>query len=128
MSAASVPAWLASWRAGAAQPLNRREPVPAPGAAPTAPAAPAQAGVRRTVNGMGFSEPVPWPLDGCERREAVLDTDHNPPRVVRRVGWQRCMKCRKPFWSDDVVRLRLCDGQDGGCRGEPIVRQSKRRE
>lgn len=52
----------------------------------------------------------------------------NPPRVVRRVGWQRCMKCSKPFWSGDVVRLRLCDGQDGGCRGEPIARQQKRSE
>jgi hypothetical protein len=26
------------------------------------------------------------------------------------------MKCRSPFWSKDVVRLRLCSGIAGGCR------------
>ena len=64
----------------------------------------------------GFTEPQPWPFDGGRRREPVLDHDHHPPRVVRRVGWHRCMRCRDPFWSDDVVRLRLCGGKDGGCR------------
>ncbi|MBB5986994.1 hypothetical protein HNP60_002968 [Sphingobium sp. B1D3A] len=29
-------------------------------------------------------------------REPVLDADASPPRVVRKVGWQRCMKCRRP--------------------------------
>ncbi|WP_417609655.1 hypothetical protein [Parasphingorhabdus sp.] len=33
--------------------------------------APAQAGVRRTVDGFGYSEPVPWPFDGCEESEPV---------------------------------------------------------
>lgn len=118
MSEAGVPSWLANWRARSARPPTQPAPAPAPAAALTLPAAPAQAVVRRHVNGLGYSEPVPWRFDGCARREAVLDTDHNPPRVVRRVGWQRCMKCSKPFWSDDVVRLRLCDGHDGGCRDQ----------
>jgi hypothetical protein len=42
------------------------------------------------------------------RREAVLDMDHNPPRVVRHVGWQRCITCRSPFFSEDTIRQRLC--------------------
>jgi hypothetical protein len=74
----------------------------------------------------GFSEPQPWEFDGCARREPVLDHDHHPPRVVRRVGWQRCMRCREPFWSEDVVRLRLCsaghgcrENEDRFAQGEP---------
>ena len=39
-----------------------------------------------------------------------MDTDRNPPRVVRRVGWSRCIACGSPFFSEDVVALRLCDG------------------
>ncbi len=59
--------------------------------------------------------PKPWDYDGCERREPVIDADNR--RVVRKVGWHHCLKCRKPFWSDDVVRLRLCvDPTIGGCR------------
>jgi hypothetical protein len=49
------------------------------------------------------------------RREPVLDHDYHPPRLVRCVGWRRCMRCSEPFWSEDVVRLCLCDG-DSGCR------------
>jgi len=63
----------------------------------------------------GFFEPAPWAFDGYVRREAVLDHDYRPPRVVRRVGWQRCMRCREPFWSEDVVKLRLCSAGHG-CR------------
>ena len=63
----------------------------------------------------GFSEPDRWAFDQCKRREPVLDHDHNPPRVVRRVGWQRCLRCRQPFWSEDVVGLRLC-AAGTGCR------------
>ena len=106
-----VPAWLAAWRA--AQLVTQREQPAPPSPAPTIAAAPAQAApapappkVHRLSK--GFSEPAPWPFDGCARREAVLDHDYHPPRVVRRVGWQRCMTCRKPFWSEDVVRVRLC--------------------
>ena len=27
------------------------------------------------------------------------------------------MRCRRPFFSEDVVRLRLCGGDAGSCRG-----------
>lgn len=71
------------------------------------------------TNLQGFTEPQPWSFDGCVRREPVLDHDFIPPRIVRRVGWQRCIRCRRPFWSEDVIRLRLCSGSTPpGCRGE----------
>lgn len=114
-----VPFWLAAWRNGAAQPLNEREQPVAPARAPAVAAAPAQTAqaLERKAHPMskGFTEPDPWPFDGCVRRGNVLDHDHNPPRVVRRVGWQRCIRCREPFWSADVVRLRLCSA-GLGCR------------
>jgi len=53
---------------------------------------------------IGIIEPDPWPFDGCKRRAAVTDED-SPGRVVRKVGWHRCMKCRRPFFSEDVLRL-----------------------
>ncbi|MBS1832583.1 MAG: hypothetical protein JST65_07720 [Acidobacteria bacterium] len=65
---------------------------------------------RPTHHSHGFVEPQPWAYDGGVRREPVLDVDHNPPRVVRRVGWRKCMACAKPFFSEDVVALRLCNG------------------
>lgn len=40
----------------------------------------------------------------------MLDHDHNPPRFVRHVGWRTCMKCCDPYFSQDVIRLRICDG------------------
>lgn len=66
----------------------------------------------------GMIEPKRWDYDGCVRREQVLDADVRPPRVVRRMGWQRCLKCRRPFFSEDVLRLRLCTAGHGttGCR------------
>ena len=67
---------------------------------------------------IGIIEPDPWPFDGCKRREPVFDIEIQPPRVVRKVGWHRCMKCRRPFFSEDVLRLRLCNRNEngGGCR------------
>ena len=105
-----VPAWLANCRAehGVSvpdQPAQATTPAPVVRTAPT---------VR--VDHQGFVEPRPWSYDGCLRREPVLDHDVTPPRMVRRVGWQRCMRCRRPFWSDDVVRLRLCVSGGAGCR------------
>ncbi len=61
----------------------------------------------------GFVRPEPWPYNGGVRREPVLDTDDIPARVVRKVGWRRCIECGEPFCSDDVGRLRLCVGQYG---------------
>lgn len=62
---------------------------------------------------LGMACPDPWPYDGCVRREPVLDLDLH--RVIRKVGWHHCLKCRGPFFSEDVVRNRLCDGSYG-CR------------
>lgn len=61
----------------------------------------------------GFSEPEPWPFDQCQRRDPVLDLDRHPPRVVRHVGWRICLTCASPFFSQDVMRLRMC----GVCKG-----------
>lgn len=65
---------------------------------------------------LGIIEPEPWAYDGGVRREPVVDTDHTPPRVVRKVGWRHCLKCRRAFFSDDVVRHRLCSDGSFGCR------------
>lgn len=105
-----VPAWLANWRTANGvsvpdQPAQVTTPAPVVRTAPTL-----------RVDHQGFVEPRPWSYDGCVRREPVLDHDVTPPRVVRRVGWQQCMSCRRPFWSDDVVRLRLCVSGGAGCR------------
>lgn len=56
----------------------------------------------------GITEPARWPEDGGKRRAAVLDHDSRPPRVIRHVGWRTCLRCRKPFWSEDVLKVRLC--------------------
>ena len=125
MTTAITPPWLAAWRARGCKPLTQPQPPPTPAPAPKPAPVAVQDGVQRTVNTLGYSEPAPWPFDGFDRREAVLDSDLNPPRVVRKVGWQRCMRCHKPFWSEDVMRLRMCGGADGGCRGEQHGRQPK---
>lgn len=123
--AAPVPVWLAAWRERQSQPqeppaqrVRQRAPTTAPDPSPIAAPAPAQpAPAKRATNRQGFVQPEPWAFDRCVRREPVLDTDHTPPIVVRRVGWQRCIRCRTPFFSEDAVRLRLCVGMEG-CRGD----------
>ena len=109
------PAWLVAWRErDRQQPASSASPAPKPTYAPRDTFSfPAKAG----VDWQGMIVPKRWDYDGCVRREAVLDADATPPRVVRKIGWQRCMKCRRPFFSEDVLRLRLCDGTDG-CRGD----------
>lgn len=72
---------------------------------PVPPATPRRRGGRFDT---GFDEPQPWAWDGGKRRESVLDTDHMPPRIVRRVGWRVCMRCGAPFFSEDVVKIRMC--------------------
>ena len=59
----------------------------------------------------GFAVPPGWPWDGGVRREAVLDCDHKPVRVVRCIGWRSCMKCTQPFFSADVVKVRMCSAR-----------------
>lgn len=119
MSADAAPAWLVAWRElGPAPPAQPRQRTRQGGSGEPTPAsavAEAQRPARAKVDSFGFVEPERWPNDGGVRREAVLDMDCHPPRVVRSVGWQRCMSCQKPFFSEDVLRLRLCDGPDG-CR------------
>jgi hypothetical protein len=97
---ALTPPWLVAWRERGQGGSDETATVSA-----VAEAVPPQ---RPKANVQGFVEPVPWPDDGGQRREKVLDVDHNPPRVVRVVGWQRCMTCRKPFWSDDTRHVRMC--------------------
>lgn len=103
------PAWLSAWRE------QRVAPVPLPTPEPTPVRRTAPKRVHSHTDPQGFAQPRQWPYDGGRRRESVLDYDHSPPRVVRRVGWSKCLRCRQPFFSEDVVRLRLCAGQEG-CR------------
>jgi hypothetical protein len=56
-------------------------------------------------------------LTTLARREPVLDPNFDPPRVVRHVGWRRCMCCRGEMWTPDVVRVRLCEV----CKSPPVV-------
>lgn len=103
---ARVPEWLALWRerTGVSAPAQG---VSAPTQAVAAPSTPKRRA--RGTDDLGFVEPRQWPWDGGTRREPVLDTDQNPPRVVRHVGWRSCMRCRYPFFSQDVTRMRICD-------------------
>ena len=48
-----------------------------------------------------------------------MDPNEEPPRVVRWVGYVRCMSCGRPHFSEDVVRARLCS-VCGGAGGWPI--------
>jgi len=66
------------------------------------------------VEAMGCVAKPEGRSEECLRRE--LNHDVTPPRVVRRVRRQRCLRRRRPFWSADVVRLRLCDSGGDGCR------------
>lgn len=114
--------WLVAWKAARGLPLQAAAPPLQPrqrasqGGSRRNPHTRATAAAR-TANEAGFIVPVRWPNDGGVRREPVLDADHTPPRVVRSVGWRTCIKCGSPFFSDDVIRLRLCDGAEG-CRDE----------
>jgi hypothetical protein len=123
---ADKPAWLSAWRD--ANPERAAEGDAAGTAAQAAADARSAArsqGARRPRGkhpkmaplpeavsrwGQGFSEPEPWAWDGGKRREPVLDYDRHPPAVVRSVGWRVCLKCEAPFFSEDVTRLRMCDG------------------
>lgn len=63
-------------------------------------------------------EPARWPNDGGARRAPVMDPNYDPPRVVRRVGWLRCMCCGRSHFSEDVARARMCL-DCGGAGGMP---------
>lgn len=67
-----------------------------------------------------FIEPERWPFSGdLSRRADVLDPNLDPPRVVRRVGYVRCMCCGRPHFSEDVARARMCV-DCGGAGGWPV--------
>jgi len=66
--------------------------------------------VHLRTQGYDLVEPARWPPDGGVRREPVLDYNADPRG---RVGWVRCMRCRRPAWSGDVVRCRICVGCGG---------------
>ena len=113
MATDDEPAWLSAWR-GADAPAQPAQPGHQPrtatggrgsgsGCAASTTAAAAQ---RFSA---GFSEPTPWAWDGGKRREAVHDIDHNPPRFVRDVGWRNFITCARPFWSEHVVSVRMCN-------------------
>ena len=107
-TAEGPPSWLVAWRDSQPWPRTPAKPKPRP--------TPKQRPRTGRLNEYGFVVPSRWPWDGGVRREPVLDTDQSPPSVVRRVGWRRCLRCARPFFSDDVVGQRLCDVKDG-CRG-----------
>jgi len=104
MLADGEPAWPVAWRERDHQPLPSPAPkLSMPKLARDAPYVPLR--MRGQAAATGIIEPDPWRFDGCERREPVTDED-NPSRMVRKVGWHRCMKCRRPFFSEDVLRLQ----------------------
>lgn len=58
--------------------------------------------------GYDIKEPASWPPDNGVRREPVIDRNFRPPRVVRYVGYVRCMKCSRWHFSPNVVSVRIC--------------------
>lgn len=64
-------------------------------------------------------EPAHWPFNGYSLRKSVLDPSFEPHRLVRRIGWRPCLRCKRPHFSDDVSRIRLCS-RCGGLGGDPI--------
>jgi hypothetical protein len=58
----------------------------------------------------GFMIPKQWIFDGDYRRRAPVLDAVNANRVARLVGYKRCLICKKPFWSQDVKNIHICDG------------------
>lgn len=71
-----------------------------------------------------IAEPERWPFDGdLSRRAPVYDSNITPPRLVRRVGYLRCMRCQRPTFSEDIIGIRICF-ECGGEASVPIGRIS----
>ena len=64
-------------------------------------------------------EPRRWANDEGKRHAPVLDPNFNPPKVIRHMGWKRCMSCWRFHFSEDIVRVRICT-ECGGSGGSPI--------
>jgi len=69
--------------------------------------------------GRELTDPARWPNDGGARRAPVMDPNYDPPKVVRQVGWLRCMSCGRHHFSEDVARARMCV-ECGGAGGWPV--------
>lgn len=96
-------------------------PPPARERVPTAAPSPRPAAMVRVCAPM--VEPDRWEFDGdMSRRVPVLDHNYDPPLVVRRVGWRRCLRCRRPMFSEDVVAIRSC-WHCGGLGSDPHGRR-----
>ena len=76
---------------------------------------------------LGIIEPAPWDYDGGKRREPVLDTDQIPPRVVRRVGWHRCLRCvsrsSASMWQPCASATIAGATRTDSCRANTIARR-----
>lgn len=60
--------------------------------------------------GKELIEPAPWAFNGdFSKRAPVLNPNFDPPRVIRYVGWARCMRCGSHYFSEDVIRIRICN-------------------
>jgi hypothetical protein len=63
----------------------------------------------------GFDpEPGTWADDGGAKRVAVYDRNVHPPRLIRKVGWVKCLgrfSVQSPhrIFSPDVAKVRMCD-------------------
>jgi len=88
------PAWLVAWCNCDHQQLPSPAPKPPPRKPVDGPYVPLR--MRGQAAAIGIIAPKAWPFDGGKRREPVLD-EGIPDRVARKVGWHRCMRCRKPF-------------------------------
>lgn len=57
--------------------------------------------------------PAPWRYsEAPERRAAVIDPNFTPPRIVRYVGWRKCIGCGEMFFSEHLKRNRFCACRD----------------
>lgn len=64
-------------------------------------------------------EPERWSFNGdLTHRAFVMDPNVEPSKLVRRIGWLNCMRCSRPHFSEDVLRIRLCCAC-GGLGGTP---------
>lgn len=78
--------------------------------------------------GIGIAEPHIWIDDGTNRREPVIDQNDNPSRIVRYVGWQPCLKCRKRYFSRDCRSIRLCDPCKNGQPQQTLTAEQRERD
>lgn len=53
-----------------------------------------------------------------DKRVPILDMNFDPPRVVRYVGWQPCIRGGLKFFSHDVALIRMCVLREDGRKTE----------